>query len=172
MFAKINPATLPGACPGGVGLTTALVALKTGWVIVGSLPTTDGTVKKPSTLFLDKPEIRQLLGENANYLAAKIENQDFIKALSIIVAVDVSTILDLLKRNIEDNSSDIETFIKFYSYLNDNFVGNERFIKSKFLESELIYVPETIDKYTTSEKVLWKDVSRLFGKHRFYTIIN
>jgi len=43
LFAQINPATLPGACPGGVGLTTALVALKTGWVIVGSLPTTDGT---------------------------------------------------------------------------------------------------------------------------------
>src|ERR1700743_3009531 len=27
------------ACPGGVGLTTALVALRGGWVIVGSLPT-------------------------------------------------------------------------------------------------------------------------------------
>lgn len=43
LFAKINPARLPGACPGGVGLTTALVALRTGWVIVGSLPTKDGT---------------------------------------------------------------------------------------------------------------------------------
>ena len=43
VFAHINPAALPGACPGGVGLTTALVALKRGWVIVGSLPTTDGT---------------------------------------------------------------------------------------------------------------------------------
>lgn len=42
-FAWINAATLPGKCPGGIGLTTALVALKTGWVIVGSLPTTDGT---------------------------------------------------------------------------------------------------------------------------------
>lgn len=30
-------------CPGGVGLTTALVALRGGWVIVGSLPTSDGT---------------------------------------------------------------------------------------------------------------------------------
>ncbi len=42
-FAQINSATLPGRCPGGIGLTTALVVLKTGWVIVGSLPTTDGT---------------------------------------------------------------------------------------------------------------------------------
>jgi hypothetical protein len=42
-FAALDPSTLPGACPGGIGLTTALVALKSGWVIVGSLPTTDGT---------------------------------------------------------------------------------------------------------------------------------
>src|SRR5579864_2086591 len=42
-FAKIEASSLPGACPGGVGLTTALVVLRTGWVIVGSLPTTDGT---------------------------------------------------------------------------------------------------------------------------------
>lgn len=43
LFAQINPATLPGPCPGGVGLTTALVVLRSGWVVVGSLPTTDGT---------------------------------------------------------------------------------------------------------------------------------
>jgi hypothetical protein len=42
-FAQIDASTLPGACPGGVGLSTALVVLKTGWVIVGSLPTTDGS---------------------------------------------------------------------------------------------------------------------------------
>lgn len=30
-------------CPGGVGLTTAMTILKSGWVIVGSLPSTDGT---------------------------------------------------------------------------------------------------------------------------------
>jgi hypothetical protein len=43
LFAQIDANTLPGACPGGVGLTTALVVLRSGWVIVGSLPTTDGT---------------------------------------------------------------------------------------------------------------------------------
>src|SRR6266851_3083968 len=43
MFAKIDAASLPGNCPGGVGLTTALVVLRSGFVIVGSLPTTDGT---------------------------------------------------------------------------------------------------------------------------------
>jgi hypothetical protein len=43
LFAQIDPNNLPGPCPGGVGLTTALVVLRSGWVIVGSLPTMDGT---------------------------------------------------------------------------------------------------------------------------------
>ncbi|HEX6451263.1 MAG TPA: hypothetical protein VF060_17570 [Trebonia sp.] len=42
LFAQINPARLPGACPGGVGLTTALTTLNHGWVVVGSLPTKAG----------------------------------------------------------------------------------------------------------------------------------
>ena len=43
VFATVTPASVAGRCPGGVGLTTALVALSSGWVIVGSLPTSDGT---------------------------------------------------------------------------------------------------------------------------------
>ncbi|MBV9607420.1 MAG: hypothetical protein JO027_20060 [Solirubrobacterales bacterium] len=43
VFAQIDPKSLPGSCPGGVGLTTALAVTRTGFVIVGSLPTSDGT---------------------------------------------------------------------------------------------------------------------------------
>lgn len=43
LFAEIDPDNLPGPCPGGVGLTTALSILPGGWVVVGSLPTADGT---------------------------------------------------------------------------------------------------------------------------------
>ena len=42
-FAAVDARHLPGACPGGIGLTTALTVLRSGWVIVGSLPTADGT---------------------------------------------------------------------------------------------------------------------------------
>jgi len=42
VFAQINAASLPRKCPGGVGLTTALAILPGGYVVVGSLPTTDG----------------------------------------------------------------------------------------------------------------------------------
>src|SRR5579862_325911 len=43
LFAQISADALPGSCAGGVGLSTALVVLHAGWVIVGSLPTADGT---------------------------------------------------------------------------------------------------------------------------------
>ncbi len=43
LFSQIVATALPGSCPGGVGLTTALAVLRSGWVIVGSLPTIDGT---------------------------------------------------------------------------------------------------------------------------------
>ena len=38
----ITAKSLPGSCPGGVGLTTALGILPDGYVVVGSLPTTNG----------------------------------------------------------------------------------------------------------------------------------
>ncbi len=56
LFAQIDPAKLPGACPGGVGLTTALTVLPHGFVVVGSLPTTNGqsaTAKAGCLLVLD-----------------------------------------------------------------------------------------------------------------------
>lgn len=52
VFAKIDR-KLAG-CPGGVGLTTAMTMLKSGWVIVGSLPSQDGTTatKGPGCLIV------------------------------------------------------------------------------------------------------------------------
>jgi sugar lactone lactonase YvrE len=42
LFATLDAKSLPGSCPGGVGLTTALAILPGGYVVVGSLPTTNG----------------------------------------------------------------------------------------------------------------------------------
>ncbi len=42
LFAQIDPSSVK-SCPGGIGLTTALVSLRSGWVVVGSLPTADGS---------------------------------------------------------------------------------------------------------------------------------
>ncbi len=55
-FATVDAKTLPGPCPGGVGLTTALSILPGGYVVVGSLPTTNGktaTAKYGCLIVLD-----------------------------------------------------------------------------------------------------------------------
>jgi predicted lipoprotein with Yx(FWY)xxD motif len=55
-FATVDAKTLPGPCPGGVGLTTALNILPGGYVVVGSLPTTNGktaTAKYGCLIVLD-----------------------------------------------------------------------------------------------------------------------
>lgn len=55
-FAQVTAAGLPGPCPGGVGLTTALAILPGGYVVVGSLPTADGsaaTAKAGCLIVLD-----------------------------------------------------------------------------------------------------------------------
>jgi hypothetical protein len=57
LFAQIDAKHLPGRCTGGVGLTTALAVFRSGWVVVGSLPTSDGsaaTAKAGCLLVLDK----------------------------------------------------------------------------------------------------------------------
>jgi hypothetical protein len=46
VFAQISAASVPG-CTGGVGLTTALAVFPQGWVVVGSLPVSDGGAGSP-----------------------------------------------------------------------------------------------------------------------------
>ena len=56
VFAHITTRSLPRNCPGGVGLTAALGVLPHGYVVVGSLPTTNGrsaTAKYGCLIVLD-----------------------------------------------------------------------------------------------------------------------
>ena len=68
-FATVDAKTLPGPCPGGVGLTTALNILPGGYVVVGSLPTTNGktaTAKYGCLIVLDSEgkAVETIAGKN------------------------------------------------------------------------------------------------------------
>ncbi len=83
-FARISAKHLPGACPGGIGLTTALSILHGGWVVVGSLPTTDGTAataKAGCLLVLDRwGHVRETVsgqGINGPWDMTAISNRHF-----------------------------------------------------------------------------------------------
>lgn len=60
-FAEL-PQRMP-QCPGGVGLSTAMTMLKSGWVIVGSAPSTDGTTRTLG------PGCLLVLDSNGNHVA-------------------------------------------------------------------------------------------------------
>lgn len=68
VFAQIGTDGAAAACPGGIGLTTALVALRRGWVVVGSLPTQDGTTPTAAAgclIVLDSNgHVVEILGDN------------------------------------------------------------------------------------------------------------
>jgi hypothetical protein len=56
VFAQLDASKLPEARPGGVGLDTALAILPGGYVVVGSLPTSNGmaeTAKAGCLVVLD-----------------------------------------------------------------------------------------------------------------------
>lgn len=97
VFATL-PANLPG-CPGGVGLSTAMIMLKSGWVIAGSAPSTDGTSKtlgRGCLVVLDPqgkvagtitgPEINDPWGN-----MAVIDNGDTAKIFVSNVGFDIGT---------------------------------------------------------------------------------
>lgn len=50
VFAQIDPTNV--SCPGGIGLTTALSVLRSGFVVVGSLPTVNGAISGAGCLIV------------------------------------------------------------------------------------------------------------------------
>jgi hypothetical protein len=68
LFARIKAGKLPGPCPGGVGLTTALTILPGGWVVVGSTPSVDGSAATSSAgclIVLDsRGKVRETIAGN------------------------------------------------------------------------------------------------------------
>ncbi|MCW7081006.1 MAG: DUF3883 domain-containing protein, partial [Candidatus Methanospirare jalkutatii] len=134
------------------------------------LPTTKNTLAKPSEIFLDKPEIREVLGDTVPYLAVKIENEDFIRTLGINTQASVEGVLNYLKVLVKQESKDKEKFEKLYGFLDEHFWEDATKIKEAFKQNSLIFIPDT-DKnknYYSSKEVIWKDVSNIFGKNRIY----
>jgi len=132
------------------------------------LPAKNRDLKEPAKLFLDKPEIRNVLGDNVVYLDAEINNGELIKALGINSEVNVEIVLKVLKDLVGSKSSDKEMFSKCYSFLNENYKGNEERINKSFQDGNLIFISKIPNEYISSEKSIWKDVNQIFGDYRYY----
>jgi len=96
LFAQISAQGLPGACPGGIGLTTALVVLRSGWVIVGSLPTSDGS---SATM-----QAGCLLVLNSNGKVVETFSGHGINGPWDMTALDLGGVADLFVTNVLDQT--------------------------------------------------------------------
>lgn len=132
------------------------------------LLTTKGTLSKPYEAFLNKKEIRELLGEDVPYLVIDIKNEELIKALGINSEANISGVLNYLHGLIEKKCSDISLFTKLYSFLNNKFKDDPKSVKEAFETRKIIYIPETPQLYFKSSEVFWKDLSEIFGENRGY----
>lgn len=132
------------------------------------VPTTQNTLAKPLEVFLDKPKIREVLGDTVPYLAVEIKNEDFIKSIGINTKANADGVLNYLKAIIEKKSEDKKKFEKLYKFLDEHFEEDSATIKREFSENSLIFVPDSEQKYHNSKELIWKDVSNVFGRNRIY----
>jgi len=86
VFARIIALPTGQACPGGIGLTTALGILPGGWVVVGSLPTAGGGVL-PS---LDPAGCLIVLNDRGT-VAETITNRDIVGPWDLTVKSDATS---------------------------------------------------------------------------------
>ncbi len=86
VFANISALPPGQACPGGIGLTTALGILPGGWVVVGSLPTTSGGVLPG----LDPAGCLIVLNDQG-MVAETISNHDIVGPWDLAVSSDATS---------------------------------------------------------------------------------
>ncbi len=86
VFANISALPPGQACPGGIGLTTALGILPGGWVVVGSLPTTSGGALPG----LDPAGCLIVLNDQGT-VAETISNRDIVGPWDLAVSSDATS---------------------------------------------------------------------------------
>ena len=86
LFANISKLPAGQACPGGIGLTTALGILPGGWVVVGSLPTTAG-----GALPALNPAGCLIVLNDQGTVVETITNNDIVGPWDLAVKSDAST---------------------------------------------------------------------------------
>jgi len=127
------------------------------------LPTTQNTLARPSEVFLDKPKIREVLGDDAPYLATEIENEELIRALGINTEANVDGVLSYLKVLAEQKCREKSRLEKLYTFLSKHFGEAEDIIREELASSPLIYIPDTEKMLFKADEVIWKDVGHILG---------
>ncbi|MDM3853879.1 MAG: HNH endonuclease [Aphanizomenon gracile PMC649.10] len=130
------------------------------------IPTTNNKrLEKSSEVFINKDNIKKILGNSVFYVSIELTNKNFIKDIPINTSPTVSAILEKLRELSQINDTNQELLIELYQLLEEKFAQqHNNQIQSAFKNSSLIYIPDTSQRYFKLDQVFWKDHSKQFGK--------
>jgi len=132
------------------------------------LPDADENQRRPNALFLPTKQNRNLLGNSVFYLHNDVcldeEAAKWIaRELGIRFTPNKDAVLTRLKklRNSELTAADVTVLYQYFS-------SSGADVAADFEESELIFCPDSDQKWHAPSKVFWNDESPIFGITRAY----
>lgn len=139
------------------------------------IPTTRGGFARPRDAFLDRPEIRRLLGDSVPYVTYDFKNQEFVKALQIRTEASLESVLEHLRDQVATGCTDSEYFNSVYYFFARQCLRPKRdseakeptealnHLRTAFRDERLIYVSGHPQQYFSVGEVVWSDISDIFG---------
>ena len=128
--------------------------------------TSHNKLAKPQEIFIEKPGIRDFLGATVPYVM--VENEECARALGINFNATVKGVIFNLALLCHNKNDDKKAFLTFYKFLDSHFNDNAEVIKTVIEKHNLIFIPGTSQAYFSSDQVIWKDLSDIFGDTRGY----
>jgi len=114
-------------------------------------------------VFLDKPEIKKVIGDCGTYLGVTIKSSDFLKALGINTELTVEAALKQLRVLVAAKNTEKPNYERIYRFLDKHFDSDAEAISDEFSKCALIYVPGSSQLYYSAVEVKWRDESEVCG---------
>ena len=128
-------------------------------------PSTHG-LKRPSEVFLDKPELRELFGDALPYALGK-PSEKVANWVGLRQKATVDELLQYLKELTSRPADRVDQKVvrKIYTFLSERWRSE---IKDQFEEYPLILVSKPQPRWVTAEQTVWLDSSAVVGEAYVY----
>jgi len=108
-----------------------------------------------SDCFYPSEEIRDLIGDSADYIEGKLENLAFLDSLKISYRLDVATCITRLEQLKRSARPSTQTVQRIYRYLERIFDKDQGAIAQAFRKKQLIYLRGEVVKWLSQDEVTW-----------------
>lgn len=124
------------------------------------LPTSKGN-RRPSEVFLDRPEIKEFFGNSVPYLKIHVSDE-LTQWLKIRTSATFDEVLDLLKNLAGHLPEDVDAKLvgRLYAFLSERWKPDT---KKEFSANSLILVTHPNHRWLKLDEVIWTDRNEVFG---------